>query len=146
MTAKLENIGKTEEKEETRIEKLTRINKEKGFKKSPSGRMVPDLQLFSIEEKYADELNDVKMDWEELKTVVYKTGVKAGENPIYEEGKNWAMKEYLNCNPVINEDDDWEIKGPIYKLTKAFFRALRAGEIEALKKAEKTGVTVKNKD
>ena len=124
----------TEEQIAQKRERLATLkdkNNEKMHIKTKSGRMIPDFKLKAFEKTYAKELSKVAKDFREINSTIYDSNVAEGESPIIEEAKEYFLEEYLGFAPLSGDEDGIE-KGNYYKATKAFFKALRDGEIAEL--------------
>ena len=116
---------------EARLKVLKDKNAEKTQIKTKSGRLIPDFKLKAFEKTYEKELGKVAKDFREINSTIYDSNVAEGESPIIEEAKEYFLEEYLGFAP-LNGDEDGIEKGNYYKATKAFFKALRDGEIREL--------------
>ena len=112
--------------------------------KTKSGKFIPDFKLRAFEKQYEKELGKVAEDFREINSTIYDSNVPEGESPIIEEAKDFFLEEYLGFEPLDGDADGIE-KGNYYKAVKAFFKALRDGEIAELTAQLETGsgVTVK---
>ena len=116
---------------EARLQVLKDKNAEKTQIKTKSGKMIPDFKLRAFEKTYEKELDKVAEDFREINSTIYDSNVAEGESPIIEEAKEYFLETYLGFEP-LNGDEDGIEKGNYYKATKAFFKALRDGEIAEL--------------
>ena len=116
---------------EARLKVLKDKNAEKTQIKTKSGRLIPDFKLKAFEKTYEKELGKVAKDFREINSTIYDSNVAEGESPIIEEAKEYFLEEYLGFAP-LNGDEDGIEKGNYYKATKAFFKALRDGEIKEI--------------
>ena len=118
-------------KKEERLQTLKDKNAEKMQIKTKSGKMIPDFKLKAFEKQYEKELGKVQKDFREINSTIYDSNVPKGQSPIIEEAKEYFLEEYLGFAPLDGDEDGIE-KGNYYKATKAFFKALRDGEIAEL--------------
>ena len=116
------------EQKEARLKVLKDKNAEKMHIKTKSGKLIPDFKLKAFEKQYAKELGKVAEDFREINSTIYDSNVPEGQSPIIEEAKDFFLEEYLGFQPLA-EDADGVEKGNYYKAVKAFFKALRDGEI-----------------
>ena len=113
-----------------RLENLRKKNQEKMMIETNSGGLIPDFKLKAFEKQYKPELSKVAQDFRQINGVIYDN-VPDGENPIIPEARDYLIEEYLGFTPLDKEADGRE-KSNYYKAVKAFFKALRDGEIEEL--------------
>ena len=118
---------------EDRLNNLVKKNEEKMMVETKTGKVIPDFKLMDFQKRFEPELEEVKKDYKDIKSVIYKNEVKDGEMPLIDEAKDYMMETYLGLKP-IKEDDDGREKALYFKGVKAFFIALRQGEIEEIKK------------
>ena len=116
---------------EARLKVLKDKNAEKMQIKTKSGKFIPDFKLRAFEKQYEKELSKVAEDFREINSTIYDSNVKEGESPIIEEAKDFFLEDYLGFEK-LDEDADGIERGNYYKAVKAFFKALRDGEIAKL--------------